>query len=48
LKTLAKESGAASIRLFGKIAGTQKDYYVAEGVVEGGEEGGEGEGRPAD
>ena len=48
LKTLAKESGASAIRFFGKITGTQKDYYIAEGVVEGGEEGGEGESRPAD
>lgn len=49
LKTLAKESGAGFIRFFGKISGTQRDYYVAEGTLEGGEEGGEGgDNKPAD
>jgi hypothetical protein len=49
LKQLAKESGAGFIRFFGKISGTTKDYYVAEGSLEGGgEEGGEGEGKPSD
>lgn len=46
LKVLAKESGAGQIRFFGKINGTEKDYYVAEGTLEAGE--GEGEGKPAD
>ena len=31
------------MRLWGKMKGTQKDYYVAEGKLDGGgEEGGEG------
>ena len=46
LKQLTKDSGAGSIRFFGKIAGTEKDYYVAEGTLEGGEE--DTEGKPAD
>jgi hypothetical protein len=25
------------MRLWGKIVGTEKDYYIAEGVLEGGE-----------
>jgi hypothetical protein len=33
-------SGASQLRLWGKITGTEKDYFIAEGVVEGG--GGEG------
>lgn len=42
LKKLITSSGASSIRLWGKIVGTEKDYYVAEGVLEsGGGEGGE-------
>ena len=49
LKTLAKETGAGFIRFFGKISGTERDYYVAEGTVEAGEEGGEGgDSKPAD
>jgi len=43
LKNLSAGSGAGSLRLFGLIRGTQKDYYIAEGEAgEGGEEGGEG------
>lgn len=38
---LIKESGAANLRLWGKIKGTEYDYYVAEGTLEAGE--GEGE-----
>ena len=36
-------SGASQMRLWGKITGTQKDYYIAEGTLEaaGGEEGAE-------
>ena len=31
------------MRLWGKIRGTEKDYYIAEGKLDaGGEEGGEG------
>lgn len=33
------------MRLWGKILGSAKDYYVAEGIVEGGAE---EEGLPAD
>ena len=35
-----KESGAGFIRFFGKINGTEKDYFVAEGSLEAGEEDG--------
>lgn len=38
IKTLAKDSGASQLRLWGKIRGTQKDYYVVEGTLAGGEE----------
>jgi hypothetical protein len=38
---LAKESGAGYIRFFGKINGTEKDYFVAEGSLDAGEEEGE-------
>ena len=49
LKKLATESGAGNIRFFGKIYGTEKDYYIAEGTLEGEDEGGEeGEEKPAD
>lgn len=48
LKQLSKESGAGFIRFFGKISGTEKDYYVAEGTLEGGEEGEGGDNKPAD
>ena len=49
MKKLAAESGASKLRFFGLIRGTQKDYYVAEGELEGGEEeGGEEAEKPAD
>ena len=38
LKNLAKSSGATSIRFWGKIYGTEADYYIAEGVSEGGQD----------
>lgn len=38
LKKLATLSGAKSLRLWGKIFGTQKDYVVAEGVLDFNEE----------
>lgn len=47
LKKLAADSGAGKLKFFGKIRGTDNDYYVAEGEIEGGEEG-EGEEKPAD
>jgi len=33
LKRLASLSGADSIRLFGKIFGTKKDYWIAQGIL---------------
>ena len=33
LKKLAKNSGSPSIKLWGKIKGTEQDYYVAEGSL---------------
>ena len=49
MKKLAGDVGAGRIRFFGKIRGTDNDYYVAEGEVEGGgEEGAEGDEKPAD
>lgn len=48
LKKLAADSGAARLRLFGKIRGTENDYYVAEGEVEGGDEEEGGDEKPAD
>ena len=38
MKKLATDSQATNLRFFGKIYGTEKDYYVIEGVAEGGEE----------
>jgi len=43
LKKLAADSGATKLRFFGKIRGTENDYYVAE-AEGGGEEGGGEEG----
>ena len=49
LKQLAGDSGAAKLRFFGKIRGTEHDYYIAEGELEGGGDEGEGEEeKPAD
>lgn len=48
LKKLAQETGAGNIRFFGKISGTEKDYYIAEGTLEGGDEGDEGAEKPVD
>ena len=41
LAKLAQKTGSSKIRFWGKIRGTERDYYIAEGVLEGGE--GEGE-----
>jgi hypothetical protein len=42
LKSLSGKTGAGQLRLWGKIRGTQKDYYIAEGVLEaGGDDDGE-------
>ena len=37
-KRLAQMSGAASLAFFGKIYGTQKDYWVASGALNTAEE----------
>jgi hypothetical protein len=34
---LAVTAQAASLRLWGKIRGTERDYYIAEGIAAGGE-----------
>lgn len=39
LKQLAAKVSATQLTFFGKITGTESDYYIAEGVVEGEEEG---------
>ena len=38
LKKLAILSGATSIKFFGKIFGTQRDYWIAQGTIVGEEE----------
>ena len=43
LKGLSTTSTASQVRFWGKIHGTQKDYYIAEGVLEGEDEVPEGE-----
>ena len=43
MKGLIAKTGAANLRFWGKIKGTEADYYVAEGTLEAGE-GGEEEG----
>ena len=37
LKSLITSSGATQARLWGKIRGTEKDYFIAEGALEAGE-----------
>ncbi len=44
LAELANKTTATDLKFWGQVKGTQKDYYIAEGMVEGGEE--EGEERP--
>ena len=44
---MATNSGATKLRFFGKIFGTEDDYYVAEGEADGGEDD-EGEEKPAE
>jgi len=34
LQSLVKSSGASNVKLWGKIRGTKKDYFLAEGVLE--------------
>ena len=54
IKKLASTKSHKAIRLFGKIYGTERDYYILEAQGEGGEDeeagegGGEGEDREAD
>lgn len=38
MKKLAGDSGAQRLRFFGKIRGTEQDYYIAEGEVDGGDD----------
>jgi len=38
LKKLAILSGASSVYFFGKIFGTEKDYWIAQGTIKGEEE----------
>ena len=46
---MVADSQATNVKFFGKIFGIQKDYYIVEGVLEGGDEEGEGaEEKPAD
>ena len=37
-KKLATDKAAKSLRFFGKIYGLNKDYYIVEADVEGGDE----------
>lgn len=37
LKQLVTKTASPQIRFWGKIRGTEKDYYIAEGVLEAGE-----------
>ena len=41
LKKLTAENGISNLRLWGKILGTEKDYYIAEGQSEAPESGAE-------
>lgn len=43
MKDLSTTSTATQIKFWGKIHGTEKDYYIAEGVLEGEDEVPEGE-----
>lgn len=45
---MATDSAATRLKFFGKIRGTEHDYYIAEGEVEGGEEEEGAEEKPAD
>ena len=38
LKRLAVLSGANGLKMFGKIYGTQKDYWIVQGQLSGAEE----------
>jgi len=45
MQNLSKTSGASKLRFWGKINGTERSYYIAEGVAEAPEA---AEGAPAD
>lgn len=45
MKSLSGSTGATNIRLWGKIRGYERDYYIAEGTFDGNQ--GEDE-KPAD
>lgn len=38
MKRLAVMSGASQLRFWGKIYGTEKDYYIIEGILNAAEE----------
>ncbi len=44
LKALTLKTGASQIRFWGKVYGIEKDYFIAEGVLDGDD----GEEKPAD
>lgn len=46
MKKLAVKSGMTQLKLWGKIKGTEKDYFIVEGTLDGGEPA-EGEEVPA-
>lgn len=46
MKALAVKSGMTQLKLWGKIKGTEKDYFVVEGTLDAGEPA-EGEEVPA-
>lgn len=48
LARLVEKTGVPKIRFWGKIYGTERDYYIAEGFVEGGDEGEGEDEKPAD
>lgn len=48
LKKLSTDSTAQNIRFFGKIYGTERDYYIAEGTLEGDDAQDGDEEKPAD
>lgn len=48
LKNLVKTTGATNVRFWGKILGTERDYYIAEGTFEGLPAGEEEVEKPAD
>ena len=41
MQRLALKRSARQLRLWGKIIGSERDYYIAEGQADGGEEAGE-------